>query len=92
MTIQKREVFYDKTDGLVRFWDWAMVTTPLGAMVEPFLINSRTTPNVSMPDIDFTDEMSRIDEMNERSVDVQFRTLAGGEAQLHGGFHLRAGR
>ena len=41
MSIQKRSVFFDNTGGIVRFWDWSIVTTTLGTMVEPFLPNDR---------------------------------------------------
>lgn len=92
MSIQKREVFYDNTGGYVRFWDWAIATTTLGSMAEPFLPNDRHLPG-KFSEFDPTDEISRIDDMRASSVDKQLLTLSGGQHQLHGGSLLpRVGR
>ena len=92
MSIQKRSVFFDDTGGIVRFWDWALTTTTLGTMAEPFLPNDRHLPG-KFSQFDPTDEIARIDEMRASSIDKQLLTLSGGQHQLHGGPQLpRDGR
>lgn len=93
MSIQKRTVFFDDTGGFVRFWDWALVTTTLGTMAEPFLPNGRHLVGADFGQFDPTDLVSRIDEIKVSSVDTQLLTLSGGAHQLHGGSLLpRDGR
>lgn len=84
--IHKRTVFYDNTGGVVRFWDWAMVITNLGTMVEPFNVNTRKIASDSLQNFDPTDEATRIDEIREESIDKQQLVLSGGY-HLHGGYH-----
>ena len=93
MSIQRRAVFYDNTNGIVRFWDWALVTTTLGTMAEPFLPNARHSPDADFGQFDPTDEIARIDDIRASSIDTSLLTLSGGEHQLHGGAQLpRDGR
>lgn len=87
MSIKKRSVFYDDTNGIVRFWDWAIVNTSLGTMVEPFLPNERHKID-GVSEFDPTDIISRIDDIRASSVDTQYKTLSGGEHALHGGYQL----
>lgn len=92
MSIQKRVCFYDDAGGFIRFWDWALTTTTLGTMVEPFLPNDRHQFG-PFDEFDPTDEIARIDEMRAASVDKQLLLLSGGQHQLHGGYQLpRDGR
>ena len=92
MSIRKREVFYDNTGGYVRFWDWALVTTSLGTMAEPFLPNDRHQFG-QVDQFDPTDAIARIDEMRASSVDTQLLQLSGGRHALIGGpLHPRDGR
>jgi hypothetical protein len=92
MSIRKREVFYDNTGGYVRFWDWAIVTTTIGTMAEPFLPNDRHLPG-KFSQFDPTDEIARIDDIRASSIDTQLLQLSGGRHALNGGTLLpREGR
>lgn len=93
MSILKREVYFDNTGGYVRFFDWAIVTTTLGSMVEPFLPNSRTNRG-NFIDFDPTDEIARIDSMEAASSDKQQLLLSGGGPHhINGGVMMpRVGR
>ena len=90
-SILKRTVFYDNTGGYVRFWDWALTTTSLGTMAEPFVANFRNT-DAPVNNFDPTEEMTRIDEMKEADIGQQQLLLSGGY-HYHGGYQLpRIGR
>jgi hypothetical protein len=92
MSIKKREVFYDNTGGYVRFWDWALVTTTLGVMAEPFLPNDRHQFG-PFDQFDPTDEIARIDDIRASSIDTQLQALSGGVHAINGGAQLpRDGR
>lgn len=92
MSILRRTVFYDKTGGIVRFWDWALTTTTLGTMAEPFTANMRPD-KAPIRNFDPTDECARIDEMVEADINQSLIMLSGGVNQLHGGCLLpRVGR
>jgi hypothetical protein len=85
-------VYFDNTGGIARFWDFAVVTTKLGTMVEPFLPNQRTDGQ-GFANFDPTDDCARIDEMRAASIDKSLLILSGGEHQLHGGtLNPRTGR
>jgi hypothetical protein len=84
VSVLKREVYYDNTGGIARFWDFAIVTTTLGTMIEPFLPNQRTDFG-GYDDFDPTDEVARIDEIRAAPRDKAMLMLSGGEHQLHGG-------
>jgi len=84
-TILRRDVFYDDTGGYIRFWDWALCTTTLGTMAEPFFPNDRLGIQAQISEYDPTEEMSRMDGIRASSVDKQLLTLSGGQHQLHGG-------
>lgn len=83
-SILKREVFYDDTGGFCRFWDWALTTTTLGAMAEPFNPNDRFRID-GVTEFDPTDDMARIDSVRVQSVDIQPQVLSGGVYALNGG-------
>jgi len=85
MSIQKRTVFYDTTGSLVRFLDWAIVSTTLGSMAEPFIVNGRRTLGQSIENHDFTDEINRVDEIRQMDVHKSLLQLSGGVHQLNGG-------
>jgi len=84
MGILKREVYYDDTGGLVRFWDWALTTTTLGVMAEPFNPNDRLRID-GVSEFDPTDDMARIDSLRAQTVDRQPQILSGGNDALIGG-------
>ena len=92
MSIQSRTIFYDNTSGIVRFWDWALVTTTLGTMAEPFNTSKyqHDTPTI---EFDPTDEIAKITEIRAADIDKSLLILSGGETQLHGGVMIpRNGR
>lgn len=93
MSIQKRTVLYEKTkSGVYRFSDWALSTTPLGVCAEPFSVNLKKSPG-GINNFDATDEMSRVDEMQNIDLDREKFILSGGEHALHGGALMpRTGR
>jgi hypothetical protein len=91
MSIQRRSIFYDNTGGIVRMWDWALVTTTLGTMAEPFSPNARHTIGNEFPEFDPADEINRIDEIRATPIDVSLLVLSGGETQIHGGAQLPRG-
>lgn len=92
MSIQKRTVFYDNTGGIARFWDWALVTTTIGSMAEPFVVNDRHAMEKSI-EYDPTDEIVRVDEIRAHTIDSQQLELSGGQHHLHGGVLVpRVGR
>lgn len=93
MSISKRTVYLDDTNGIKRFWDFAIVQTTLGRMVEPFRVNERIG-NAPIIEFDATDMMARIDDIEYKPIDIQQRILSGDENQhIHGGFTLtRTGR
>lgn len=84
MSISRRTVFYDNTNGVKRFWDWALVLTDIGTMVEPFMVNNRFY-NGPSGEFDPTDEICRIDEIRSIPIDKQQLALSGGDHHLHGG-------
>ena len=92
--IRKRVALYEVSGGKVRFQDWALVNTALGTMVEPFNANNRFSVDTQIPDFDFTDAGSKIDELKEINADTFLSMLAvGGANQIHGGNLLpRVGR
>lgn len=93
MSITNRTVYYDVTDGIKRFWDWASVTTTIGSMVEPFVVNARVSKETPIIEFDPTDEIARIDEIKGRTIDKSLLVLSGGDYQLHGGYMMpRDGR
>lgn len=85
MSIVKREVFYDNSGGYARFWDFALVQTSLGAMVEPFVPGSPKPPDSDVENFDPTDEIARIDSISAKPRDIEKRFLFGEEQSLHGG-------
>jgi hypothetical protein len=84
MSILKREVYYDDTGGLVRFWDWALATTTLGTMAEPFTPDSQYA-FAPQREYDPTDEIARIDSVRAAPIDKSLLLLSGGVTQLNGG-------
>lgn len=85
MSILKREVYYDNTNGIARFWDWANVTTTLGMMAEPFVPGSPNPANTDVENFDPTDPIARIDSIRALSRDVSLRELSGGSDPVNGG-------
>lgn len=86
MSILKREVYFDNTGGIARFWDWAVVTTNIGVMVEPFAVGSPFRGDSSAAEFDPADEIARIDELRALSRNYEPKVLSfDGGLQLNGG-------
>jgi hypothetical protein len=80
MSILKRQIFIDGSNRQVRFYDWAIVTTTLGSMVEP---RNLSLHPVAGREYNPLDMMARIDEIG--SIDIlRFKDCFFG-AGLHGG-------
>lgn len=88
MSIQRRTIFYDIVAGTVRFNDWAMTTTTLGAMAEPFLAEQRHQLHSDFGNYDFSDEACRVDDIRQLDSNKAMLALSGGDHQLHGGVML----
>lgn len=82
-TILKRTIFADTDIGFYRFHDWALVLTSLGAMMEPFCeVGARGGNN----EIDWEEDMQRVDEIQPLSMDSYGTAFFGGEGTvIHGG-------
>ena len=87
MSILKRSVLYIKPDKKqYRFPGWAIVTTTLGAMLEPFDISSHHSPSQGWIDFDPSDEITRIDDLQNIDNGKQILLTSFGETmQTMGG-------
>jgi len=85
MSILNRTVYHDDSRGRAMFWDWAVVTTTLGTMVEPFIAGAKFTVNTPTVDFDPDDEINRIDTIRSMPLDKEQLILSGGDGHLHGG-------
>jgi len=92
--ILKRTVFVEVAGGVHRFADFARVVTPLGTMVEPFMPGEKVSNNTGIQEYDATDEMCRIDNIEQVDSDKLPSMLGDGlQPPLHGGLQLsRTGR
>jgi len=71
MSILRRTVYYDNSDGRALFWDFAKVTTTIGSMVEPFIPGARHVNNQDFEAFDPDDEINRIDEIRAAPLDKE---------------------
>ena len=86
MSILNRTVYYDNSRGLAMFWDWAKVTTTLGVMAEPFIVNAKFTAQTPLVDFDPDDEINRVDEIRALPIDREQLILSSSAVDhLHGG-------
>ena len=86
MSILKREIYCDQVNGVIRFWDWAIVTTTIGAMIEPFSINPYHTLDSQPVAVDRNDIMRRIDAIHLADHGTDKLVLSGGgSAGINGG-------
>ena len=91
--IQKRTIFYDNSDGYVRFHDWSMVIHPLGTMMEPFIgagVKASLSTKDGLVNFDATDAQCRIDEIKIHSLDKGLQIL--GDTVIGGTLMPRVGR
>ncbi len=88
--IIKRQVFYDDSDGVARPFDWALVTTGIGSMMEPFIPWMKHCVGSDTIAVDYADQITRIDEIRSFPLGREKFLASDG---LHGGtMHPRDGR
>jgi hypothetical protein len=99
MSILRRSVlYYKKPDGQYIFPGWAIVTTTLGAMLEPFNISDHFSPSQTIVDFDPSDMMVRIDELQPINQLTDWKITSFGETMpIAGGdllprVHKKTGR
>lgn len=87
MSILNRQVLYSVKGGQVKFLDWAITKTTLGACAEPFQMNNRVgTSDGSRADFDPSEMMTKVDRLFLVDDETQAKThLSGGGTQLNGG-------
>lgn len=61
--IKKRAVLFIDYDGIVRFPGWALTTTTLGTMAEPYHMGQIRSAFEGFTDVDPSDPAIRIDEL-----------------------------
>lgn len=89
--IKKRTVYYDDSTGVVRWADWARVTTGVGSMAEPYHINRIEVGDThgEIFDFDFEDMIARIDEVKRIDLTQFPRMLSGGSSpSVNGGYGM----
>ena len=93
-TVKQRVVFVERTkDGFFRFADWALVTTSLGTMAEPFSPQQRAIPGDKAIHFDATDDIALISDIQQVNSDLIPTMLSGGGPVYHGGTLMpRTGR
>ena len=70
--------------------DWALVTTTIGTMAEPFNMFQKNVVGVQPRDLDYTDEIARIDEIQQFNLDKGMQIIGD---RVHGGYLMsRTGR
>lgn len=80
-SILRRTCFFDPSGGEIRMFDWNLVVTTLGTMVEPRnLLGVRP----SGADHDHKDECAKIDDLRTVDWKQKYTVLGAGEV-LHGG-------
>ena len=80
MGILNRTIYYDDSDGYIRWMDWATVTTTIGAAVEPFLVQ-RIGVGADPGDLanyEFDDQIARVDSIERIDSHKFARILSGG--------------
>jgi len=93
-TVKQRVVFVERTsDGFFRFADWALVTTSLGTMAEPFTPRQVGGLGDQGTTFDATDDLSLISNIQHVNSDLIPTMLSGGGPVYHGGNLMpRSGR
>ena len=84
MSINNRTVFYDISTGVARFWDWALVGTDLGTMVEPYT-PAKFSNDVPTINYDPTDMIAKVTEIRAADIHKEQLILSGGSQHLNGG-------
>lgn len=79
--IKKRAVLYTRDNGIYRWLNFAITTTRIGAMVEPFHMDDRT----GYSDYDASDPMVRVDDLQNIAPGMEFALMSPDGQPLHGG-------
>jgi len=87
MSILKRTALYSTKGGQVKFLDWAITQTSVGACAEPFTVNERLAAGANFADFDPSDIMVKVDDlMRVDDEGAAIRQLSHGDGMpLHGG-------
>lgn len=84
MGILRRTIFFDnsnkKGEKYHRLWDWAIVTTTLGTMMEPFNLLKYPHQTCLAQNWDPEDEMARVDHVEFQPYDPTI--LSNGETAI----------
>lgn len=93
-TVLQRVVFVERTkDGFYRFADWAVATTSLGAMAEPFTVQQKINVEDKGIHFDATDDIALISDIKEVNSDLIPTMISGGGIVWCGGILMpRTGR
>jgi len=94
-TVFQRVVFVERTtDGYFRFADWALTTTSLGTMAEPFSPQQRIIQGDKGITFDATDDLALISDIVPVNSDLIPTFLSGGGGPVYHGGNLmpRTGR
>jgi hypothetical protein len=93
-TVFQRAVFVEvDKSGFFRFTGWAMTTTSLGAMAEPFFPRQAIGPEERGVTFDAADDVSLISDILQVNADLVPTLLSGGGAVWAGGVQMpRVGR
>jgi hypothetical protein len=84
-TVFQRVVFVERTkDGFIRFSDWALSTTTLGAMAEPFAVGGVGIGDNGL-NFDATEDLSLVSDILYVNSDLIPTMLSGGGAVWVGG-------
>ena len=85
-TVFQRVVFVERTkDGFFRFADWALATTSLGTMAEPFSPQQLIQPGDRGIAFDAADDLALISDIQHINSDLLPTMLSGGGPVYHGG-------
>ena len=93
-TVLQRVVFVERTsDGFFRFADWALATTSLGVMAEPFSPQQRIQPEDKGRAFDAADDIALISDIIHVNSDLIPTMISGGGIVWCGGILMpRTGR
>ena len=91
--VLRRTVYYENTDGNgIRFLEWAIATTRIGVMIEPFRVDDRFQTNSQFTVYGLRDMINRIDYMRGCNMRGTNHILNfGNDYKLHEGMGLKTG-
>lgn len=91
--ITRRTVYYENTDGEgIKFLDWAIATTGIGSMMEPFQIDDRCHFNMQFDSYGRRDMINRVDVMRGCNMRGTNHIMNfGNNYKIHEGMGLRDG-